>query len=354
MLLNRYIAFTYFKNFLIIFIALELFFVGIDIIQNLSKLPNSANLQVLYTIHTAIFGANYTIPLSLIFGSIVTYINLIRSNQLQAIFAMGYSKVNLIKPILFVSSIITILFIILNSTELAYARENAKNILERGGITQSKENLFLKYFDSYIHIKELDPYKKMATNIDILELKDDKLITYMSAKSGYYLDNKWMLQDVVVYIKPQFIDINSSKIEIKNIDKIYTLEGFKPKIMDNIFDNKAFFSIIDSIEAIKLFNIQHIDTNKIKSILYSILFFPLFAPIMTALVFHFAPIQKRFYNLTMFASSSIFLALISWGLLFLSTRLAESGVILPELAIILPIILLASFTIYLYKRDAKT
>ena len=44
----RYVGWLYFKYFVIIFVALTLFYVGIDILTNLKDMPASANVVSTY------------------------------------------------------------------------------------------------------------------------------------------------------------------------------------------------------------------------------------------------------------------------------------------------------------------
>ena len=56
------------KYFVILFVALTLFYVGIDILTNLKSMPASANLKLLYFGLTSLTAVNYVLPLSLIFA----------------------------------------------------------------------------------------------------------------------------------------------------------------------------------------------------------------------------------------------------------------------------------------------
>ena len=47
-ILTKYIIEKYLKNFIIILLSLEIFFVGIDFLQNFKSIPQSANLQLFY------------------------------------------------------------------------------------------------------------------------------------------------------------------------------------------------------------------------------------------------------------------------------------------------------------------
>ena len=72
-IITKYLLLKYLKYFFIILISLEFFFVGIDLLQNLSDLPNSANLQLLYVMYNAFFTFTITLPLSLVFGMDCNY-----------------------------------------------------------------------------------------------------------------------------------------------------------------------------------------------------------------------------------------------------------------------------------------
>lgn len=72
-LFEKYIIQNYLKNFFVIFIALDLFYVGVDLLTNYNNIPDSANLQILYALFQGMNAVNYVLPLSIVFGMIVTY-----------------------------------------------------------------------------------------------------------------------------------------------------------------------------------------------------------------------------------------------------------------------------------------
>ena len=73
---QKYIGWTYFKYFFILFVALEFFYVGIDVLTNLKDFPQSANLGLLYIAITAVAAITYTLPLSLVFALIIAKFNM--------------------------------------------------------------------------------------------------------------------------------------------------------------------------------------------------------------------------------------------------------------------------------------
>ena len=88
----RYVGWLYFKYFAILFIALTLFYVGIDILTNLKDMPASANLKLLYFGLTSLTAVNYVLPLALIFALITSKFSMIRSNELVSFYALGIDK----------------------------------------------------------------------------------------------------------------------------------------------------------------------------------------------------------------------------------------------------------------------
>lgn len=349
-LANRYLTLLYLKYFFIVLVSLELFFIGIDFMQNFKKLPESANIQILYLFHNSLYALNFTIVLSIILAFIIVKIVLIKTNQLISFYSLGYSKAQVLQPIFLTSLIITLVYISLNFTEFAYSKERANSIVKGRYMLNSKSDLFLKYFDTYIYFGRLYPVQKRAEDVKIFITKSGNLIQIIKAKEAKFLDNRWKIEDAVVINKPQYLTIDS-KISIEKRKNFYILDGFKPKIIDNVYEAKANFSILDAIDAIKLLSTQNISIDKIKAILLSITIFPLFSPIVVIIIFYFTPISYRFFNVLLFTSSAIFITLGIWGFLYSLTKLSTSGVLLPEVAIVLPIVLLAIFAFLLYLKN---
>ena len=156
-LFERYIVKNYLKNFFIIFIALDFFYVGVDLLTNYNNLPDSANLQILYALFQAMNAVNYVLPLSIVFGMIVTHFAMIKSNELICMYASSISQKALVRPFFFTSLVLTIFYVGLNTTEFAYAYEYSSNLKKYNRISTNSEELFLKHNNQYIYFKKLDP-----------------------------------------------------------------------------------------------------------------------------------------------------------------------------------------------------
>jgi len=346
----RYLLGKYLKYFFIILFSLELFFMGIDFLQNMKNLPNSANLQLLYILYNGFFTFTITLPLSIIFGWILTLTLFIRNNEMVSFYALGISKKQVIRPIFYLSTLITLVLIGLQTTSLAYSYEQKSNILNNKFFVSEKSNIFLKYNDYFVYFEKLYPIRKKATNIHIYKIKDNNIIESIIAKTAYYQNKRWYIIDAKIIKKPEIINWKTSKLTISHEKFLYTLEGFEPKIINNIYKTKTYFSILDAIAAIELLESQNFNTNKIKAILYAHIFTPFFVLSLVILIFLYSSTSSRFFNIGTFISISIFITLLVWGIMFLLQKLAIGGVLDANTAIISPILFLFVVTTFLYHK----
>lgn len=350
-LFERYIVKNYLKNFFIIFIALDFFYVGVDLLTNYTSLPASANLQILYALFQAMNAVNYVFPLSIVFGMIVTNFSMIKSNELICMYASGISKKALVRPFFLTSFILTLFYIGLNSTDFAYAYEYGSNLKKFNRISTNSEDLFLKNNNQYIYFKKLDPLKKVAYDVTIFEVDSVDLKKIIHASSAYFVQNHWILENVIITHKPTVKSLNDVGYSIEKVDKLSTMEDFKPRIMDNVYQSEYALSISDGIDALNFFASQGVNTSKIKATLFYQLFFPLFAPFLIVILYYKAPVMSRYFNTALVSSSFAFIALVVWSALFLLSRLCANGVLLSEIGILLPIVILSLIALnFYYKR----
>ncbi len=289
-------------------------------------------------------------PLSLCFAWIVTITFLIKNNELVSFYSLGISHKNILSPIIAISTLITFVLIALQATPLAYSYEQKQRILKNQYFVSEQSNIFLKYNEYFIYFEKLYPLEKKATNIHIFKTRNNDIIETIVGKKAYYQNNKWYVLDTTITRKPKQIDWIDSKLNVTYEKFLYTLEGFEPKIINNVYKANVQFSTIDAIYTILLLNKQNFNTNKIKTILYSQIFTPFFILPIIILVFMFSSANNRFFNTAKFISSAIFFTLFIWGVMFLLQRLALGSIILAEIAVFVPLILLFMVTYYLYNK----
>ncbi|WP_457746713.1 LptF/LptG family permease [Sulfurimonas sp.] len=341
MLAFRYIAIHYIKYFLIILVALVLFMVGFDYMGNVSKLSKSANLLVIYLVYKSFFAIDMLLPLSLVFGMISTKIFLIRSNALVSFFSLGYSRVDVLKPFVVVSTIIIILFISLHSwSSFARADEFSNNIRKNAQYLNPTHDLFFAYKGKYVYFSELLPLQEKALGIRVFSVNENSLQEVLVAKSAVYRDDSWFIKKADLIKKPNDLSFASQGISVAQEKNLRILEGFRPKILDQVYEGKVNFTIKDAIDAIILLDEQNINTENIKSALYKIFIYPFFVPCLIVIIFFFVPMSVRFLNVSLFSFGAILATLLIWGVLFTLIELSNNKTISSEAGVITPIVIL--------------
>lgn len=348
----KYILIKYLKLFLIILFSLELFFVTFEFIQNIDSIPDSANLVALYVFYNAFFTLTIALPLSLVFAWIVLLVIMIKRNELVSIYSLGANKLKLFLPILVVNLVFLTFLLALQTTPLAYAYEKKKQILDGEYFSSLKEDIFVKYDNSFVYFKKLYPLEQKAEGIEIFEIIDKDLIKTISAPVAYFKDNKWLISDAKITIKPREIDFVESKLEYDFEKEIYTLDGFKPKILDNVYtsSSSANYSIIDAIDAFFVLKAQGVNTDKVRSIIYNQSIIPFFVIPLLFLYYIFIYLNNRFFESRIFVSATIFATLVAWGVFFVMYKFALGSVIMPEIALLAPFFILCFAVYFLYSK----
>jgi len=341
MLAFKYIALHYLKYFIIILSALVMFMVGFDYMGNADSLSKSANLLVIYLVYKSFFAIDMLLPLSLVFSMITTKVYLIRSNALVSFFALGYSRVDILRPFVVVSSTVILLFISLHSwSSFARADEFSNNIRKNSQYLSPTRNLFFTYKGQYVYFSKMLPLQEKAENIRVFSIKENSLKEVLVAKSAVYRDEYWLIKEANIITKPDVLSFSSLGIKVTKTKDLKILRGFRPKILDQVYEGKVNFTIKNAIDAIILLDGQNINTSSIKGALYKIFIYPLFVPFLIIIIFFFVPISIRFLNVSLFSFGAILMTLLVWGLLFILIELSNNKTISSEAGVITPIFIL--------------
>ena len=343
----RYVGWLYFKYFVIIFIALTLFYVGIDILTNLKDMPASANLKLLYFGLTSLTAVNYVLPLALIFALITSKFSMIRSNELVSFYALGIDKNRLIKPPFYIALAITFIYVGLNFTPFAYAYEYGRNIVKLSNLSRTSSDIFLKFEGKFVYVDSLNPISGEAKDVRIFDIDSSNLRSATFGESAKFIDDAWLLKNAKIVNLPQNIKLGEKGLEIKTPSELKTLENFKPKTIESASAESSAITIPDAVDYILAFKDEGIGLNSTKTTLYNLAFAPFFAPFMVLIIYYFLPVTGRFFNLALKSFIFTIASLCVWGALFVMMRFARNGVVSPEVGVLLPIILLGAYAFYL-------
>lgn len=338
-MLFRFVGVLYIKYLIIIFVSLQMFFMGIDVLKYIDLLPDSANLLILFFVYDFLYALNYTLSISTILACIACCIVLIRTNQFSAMLSIGISKKKALLPIIIISGSINLFYILLNSTSFVYAQENVDNILQRASINNSKSDILVKYKNNYIYIGKIYPILQKAENIKIFEIDNLNVNTFIYASEANFDGIYWILKQAIINKIPKEPEFGKTKLDITKVNNYKILKDFKPKILDTFYQNKPNVSIPDAINAYFLLKDENLNTDKVRSMLYSFLAIPISAFCILGIIAFYMPSLPRYVNLAKLGFCLVLFSLIIWGIFFTLSKLSISGFILGEFGILIPLLI---------------
>ncbi len=347
-----YLGKHYLKNLISILFGLSFAFSTIDYFQHIQKLNISGNHKILYIFYMWQEALGLLYPLAIVFALIMTKLSFVKNSTMGAFHSFGYSKKQLVLPILTMSVLIYSIFFLLNMTEFSYAKDKASLILKNELEAYKVNDLFFKYNDTFVYINTLDPIEKKIKDITIFKVKNDQVRYTINASYATFNGNEWITHNAVVkthiYKDKQLI-----RYKVEHKDNIITLKGYKPKIIESLYEGRA-LNIIDAYHTLILLEHQHLNSDKIREVIYTKVVVPLFSLALVIILFFKIPFHSRMMNSSLVIASSLGLTFVIWGILFGLNQIGSNGVIAPELTSILPIVLLWIYALYIYFTDEKT
>ena len=349
-MLFKYVAFHYLKNMLIILLGLSGLFSGLDFLMNATSLP-SFNIKILYGFFKWQEALALLFPLAIIFGGVWTKVSFIKQNTIAAMYSLGLTRKELFNPFFVVGLFTYLIFIGLNFTSFSTARDSARELFSNSYDMSKTEDLFFKYNDSFVYIGALIPQKYKIENLTIFKMKNNEVIETFTSNEAWYNIDEWVATNALR--KTIIIDENGHKrLNIEKLALLKTLEDYKPKILKSIYDGKS-LTLDESVIIIKLLSDQGLETHSIRAEIYGKVFMPLFSiALLMILLFNF-PFHARYMNIAITTTKAIGGTLFVWGILFALQSIGKNGILNPEVAIVLPIILLWVYALYSLGKSQK-
>ncbi len=355
MLAFKNISFLYLKYVSIIVLALVLFFVGFDVMDNLNGLPDSANLKLLYALFRSYYALDILFPISLVFAMIATKIAMIRSNSLVAYYSLGYSKADVLRPFTLISTFLILTYILMHMyPPFAKGKEYSDNIYSNKINGAPTQNLFFTYEDYYVYFQELRPLQQTAKEIRVFKIDNNDLREVIVAKEAKYIDDFWVVEDAKKLVKPQQVGLKSEGMRITENETLKILKDFRPEILDQVYEGSSTYTILDAFDAMKLLEEQNVNTDKVRSVLYKTIVYPFFVPFVVIIIFFFVPISPRFLNVSLFSFAALITSLLIWGVFYTLIQLSNAQTVSGEMGIVLPVALLGLLSIFVWYKKANT
>lgn len=347
----RYLSKLYAKNLLAILFGLSFAFAVIDYFQHIQKLEVSSNYQILYIFYMWQEALGLLYPLAIVFAVIMTKLALVKNNTMGALHAFGYDKKRLFLPLLAVASVTYGVFTFLHTTEFSYAKDKAAILLQNEMNAYNVNDLFFKYNDTFVYIKKLDPVKKEIEDITIFKVKGDQVRYTIHAPVAVFDGVEWEAKNAILKTH-MYKNGKLVKYSVEHKKSIKTLHGYKPKIIESLYEGKA-LNIIDAFNTWKLLHEQHLNSDKIRAVLYNKIIVPLFSLALLLIFFFKLPFHARMISIGYVIALSLGATFIVWGILFGLNQIGANGVLTPEFTAILPVLLLWVYALYVYVTDEK-
>jgi len=347
----RYLSQLYLKNLLAILFGLSFAFASIDYFQNVQKLDVASNYKILYIFYKWQEALGLLYPLAIVFALIMTKLALVKHNTMGALHAFGYNKKRLLLPFFTVASLTYIIFLMLHTTAFSYAKDKAQFLLKDELSAYDVNDLFFKYNDTFVYINKLDPIEKKIQNITIFKVEGYQVRYTIKAPIALFDGEKWIAHDAT--LKTHIYKNNElQRYTVEHKETIETLDGYKPKIIESLYVGRS-MNIMDAYSTWKLLDRQNLNSDTIRAAMYDKVLVPLFALALVLIFFFKLPFHARMMNIGAVVALSLATTFVIWGILFGLGQMSANGVLLPELGVILPIVLLWSYSLYVYFTDEK-
>jgi len=346
----KYVALHYVKHMLIILMGLTGLFTGLDYLINGSSL-SSFNIKVLYAFSKWQESLNLLYPLAIIFGAVWTYISFVKNHTLSSFYALGISRKEFLKPFLVVSISTYLFFLALNFSAFATANDTANSVQKNQYGVSKTEDLFFKYDNSFVYIGALIPQRYKIENLTIFKMKDNRVIETFTSPEAWYNIHEWVAFNVLK--KTKVIDkLGNQHLKVEKIVRLHTLRDYQPKILKSIYDGKQ-LTLDQAIMAKRLLKNQGLSTEALRADIYNKTVLPLFSIALIIILILSFPFHARYMNISATSMKALGGTLFTWGILFALHRIGENGTIIPELAIILPIVFLFLYAGYIFTKSGR-
>jgi len=246
---------------------------------------------------------------------------------------------------------VIIFFILIHSiSNFARADEYAKNIRKNAQYLSPTRDLFFTHKDKFVYFSKMLPLQESAEDIRVFSLKDNSLKEVLVASKATYRNDSWRIDKADIIEKHDEINFKSLGINVTQMNNLEILKGFRPKMLDQVYEGKVNFTITNAIDAYMLLSSQNINTDVVKSALYKIFIYPFFVPSLVVIIFFFVPISVRFLNVSLFSFGAIISSLMIWAFLFTLIELSNHKTIPSEVGIILLEIILLIIAVRQWRK----
>ncbi|MBN2039357.1 MAG: LptF/LptG family permease [Spirochaetes bacterium] len=202
-----------------------------------------------------------TVPMSVLFSSIMALGRLSNDSEIVAFRAAGISFINIIKPVLFTGFCIFVLMGIFNETVNVYSSKVHNKILieilKSSPAAMLEDEIFTSLGDRTIRVEEIDKESRVLKNIMIFNRNESSGWDIIRAHRGKWQQNEDASKTLILYSGKIFSSkINSGTFSVVDFSKGNAEILLSESKIDYKIDNKISPSEMNSSELYKMLKTQ--------------------------------------------------------------------------------------------------
>jgi lipopolysaccharide export system permease protein len=217
-----------------------------------------------------------TTPISLFLSLIVVFGLMSKSNEVLALKSSGISVYTLLKPVTAIGLVFSILLfffseIIVPLTIVHSNRIWIEDVKKKPAMISREKNIWIKGERSIVHIKHYNPASKAIYGITLNFFdKAFSLIRRVDAEKGVFIDNKWILENVM----EQVLDEKTGNYAVAFFEKKERVFDFVPDDLGRVVKKSEEMSFMELLEYIQKVEAEGYDASNYKVDLHAKLAFP--------------------------------------------------------------------------------
>ena len=326
--INIYLFYLTNKYLIVNFLIFSIFIIFINLLE-LSRVISENDKNIFNFIYLSFLKypsiINEIIPFVTILGVAFLIRNLIRNNEFVSMRNLGFSILDIFKPILVAVFIMGLVFLFIINPLAVFMETKYDNELDKKDnslysikITNNEmwiKNKIDQQNSSFINIKNINLRNMYASNIKILQTKKDNN-KFIMAEKGEFNNNIFSLENVTYY--------NFKKEEYKNLPNYNLIINFdKDNIINSISKYKLvpFYNYINHSKTLSKFNLY---SPEIGLYYLSEILKPLFTVVLAFVILGFSSKFQRNENFFKVLFVSISIGLLIFLLKEIITKLTIS------------------------------
>nr|VFK77983.1 MAG: lipopolysaccharide export system permease protein [Candidatus Kentron sp. SD] len=349
--LDRYIGTYVVLGSLFVLVVLVALFSVIDFVDDLDSVGKNqytlarAMEHMLLTMPRLAFS---TIPIAALIGTLMALGALAGSEELTVVRASGVSLARLTLSVMKVGAVLVVLTLVLGElvvpTTERLAEERRSLALSERTSTRTTHGFWVRDARSFINVRKVFPNNRVG-DIHIYEFDDTRRLRFSTyAKSGYYQNGKWILQDV------KQSELTPDGITQRNVPEAEWESLFVPDVVKAVKRKPESLSIIDLYQHIRYLRSSGLNSNTYEFAIWGKLFYPIATGVM---IFIAIPMVLGWLRSVGIGQRIVVGILFGVAFHIIQQTVIHVGLVFeinPFLSVSVPIVIFLGFGLWMMKR----